>query len=139
GLLGVYGTAKAIAPELARGGKAAASADLYAAGCLLYEVLTGRPPFVGKTAIDVVAQHLVSEPSPPSEHAPRGWVAKELNEIVLKALAKEPADRWPSAEAFREALESIGRASIPPAAREKKDLDEKAFEAAAKALKKDPA
>src|SRR5690606_28535663 len=64
---------------------------------------------------------------------------KELDEIVLKALAKEPADRWPSAEAFREALESIGRASIPPAAREKKDLDEKAFEAAAKALKKDPA
>ncbi|HJL15429.1 MAG TPA: protein kinase [Sandaracinaceae bacterium LLY-WYZ-13_1] len=139
GLLPVFGTPKAIAPELARGAGATASSDLYAAGCLLYEALTGRPPFEGETAIDVVAQHLASEPEPPSAHAPRGWVAKELDGIVLRAIAKDPTDRYADAAAFREALESIGRASIPPAAREKKDLDEKAFDEAAKALKEKPA
>ena len=138
GLHPIYGTAKAIAPEVARGGRATPAADLYAVGCLLYEALTGRPPFVGETAIDVVAQHLVSEPDPPSEHAPRGWVVKDLNAIVLKALAKKPEDRYPNAAAFREALESIGRASIPPAAREKKDLDQAAFDEAAEALRNDP-
>jgi serine/threonine protein kinase/lipopolysaccharide biosynthesis regulator YciM len=138
GLHPIYGTAKSIAPELARGGRADAASDLYAIGCLLYEALTGRPPFTGLTAIDVVAKHLTTDPEPPSAHAPRGWVAKELDEIVLKAIAKEPKDRYLSASAFRESLEMIGRASIPPAARDKKDLDEKAFEAAAKALEADP-
>src|SRR4029078_4001361 len=53
GLLPVFGTAKNIAPEIARGGKVEPSADLYAVGCLLYELLTGKPPFTGTTAIDV--------------------------------------------------------------------------------------
>src|SRR5690606_24646837 len=138
GLLPVFGTAKSIAPELARGGAATPDSDLYAAGCMLYEVLTGRPPFVGDTAIDVVAKHLVVEPEPPSAHAPRGWVPKELEQTVLKALARNPKDRYPNATACREALESIGRASVPPEARKREALDEKAFEEAAKKLEEDP-
>lgn len=138
GLHPVFGTAKAIAPELARGGRASPASDLYAVGCLLYEVLSGRAPFVGDTGIDVVAQHLLGEPDPPSEHAPRGWVAKELDAIVLKALSKDPSERYETAEAFREAIESIGRASIPPEAREKKPLDEDRFDAAMSELLGDP-
>ncbi len=138
GLLPVFGTAKAIAPELARGGVATAASDLYAVGCLLYEVLTGRPPFVGKTAIDVVAQHLVSEPEPPSKHAPRGWVVKDVDDIVLRTLAKDPKDRFPTAIAMRDAIESIGRASIPPAARAQEELDKTAFEEAAALLLDSP-
>ncbi len=138
GLHPVFGTAKAIAPELARGGRANPSTDLYAVGCLVYEALTGRAPFVGATGIDVVAQHLVKEPEAPSGIAPRGWVAKELDAIVLKALAKDPKDRYPSAEAFKEAIESIGRASIPPEARDKKPLDEEAFDLASAELLESP-
>lgn len=139
GPLSIFGTPKSIAPELARGGRASADSDLYAVGCMLYEVLSGRPPFVGDTAIDVVAKHLVVDAEPPSAHAPRGWIPKELDEVVLRSIAKDPSDRYADAAAFREALESIGRASIPPEARKKEPLDEAAFEKAAKELRGAPA
>lgn len=139
GLLPIFGTPKAIAPELARGGRASFGSDLYAVGCMLYEVLTGRAPFEGDTAIDVVAKHLVVDPEAPSAHAPRGWVPKELDEVVLRALAKDPGERYADAAAFREALDSIGRASIPPEARKKEDLDQKAFDEAVKKLAAKPA
>lgn len=139
GILPIFGTAKGIAPELARGGRATPESDLYAVACMLYEVLTGRPPFVGETAIDVVAKHIVVEPEAPSTHAPRGWVSKELDAIVLRALAKDPAERYADAAAFRGALEAIGRSSIPPEARKKQELDTKAFDAARKKLEEKPA
>lgn len=138
GALPVFGTAKVLAPELARGGGSSASADLYAVGCLLYEVLTGRPPFTGSTSIEVVAYHVVSDPTPPSVHAPRGWVSKELDAIVLRVLSKDPKERYKDAASFREAMESIGRASIPPEARKVEPLDEPAFEKAANALREKP-
>ncbi|MCZ7686621.1 MAG: protein kinase [Sandaracinaceae bacterium] len=138
GALPVVGTPKALAPEVARGGAPEVEADLYAVGCLLYEVLTGRAPFVGDNAMDVIAQHLVKEAEPPSAHAPRGWVPKELDDIVLQALAKDPSERYLSATLFREAIESIGRASIPPEARKKEALDEGAFDAAVEKLKAEP-
>lgn len=134
----LLGSGKGVAPELARGGRANAASDLYAVGCLLYEALTGRAPYAGDTAIDVVAQHLAAEPAAPSEHAPRGWVAKELDEIVLKAIAKNQPERYADAAAFAEALESIGRTSIPPEAREKKELDQDALDAATDALLEAP-
>lgn len=134
GVFPVAGAAKAIAPEHARAGRAVPSADLYAAGTLLYEVLTGKPPFAGDSAYDVIAQHFTTEPEAPSSVAPRGWVSKELDGIVLRALAKKVADRYESATAFREALEMIGRASIPPEARKKEPLDQAAFDKAKAAL-----
>lgn len=138
GILPVFGTAKSIAPEQARGGRLDARSDVYAVGTLLYETLTGKPPFTGTSAIDIVLQHIGSEPVEPSKVAPRGWVAKELDVIILKALAKEPAARYQSASELREAIEAVGRSSVRPPASETA-LDEKAFTAAAEALKANPA
>ncbi len=129
GIIPIAGTAKAFAPEQARAGIASPSSDVYAVGCLLFEVLSGKPPFAG-TAIDVIAQHFTKEAEAPSAVAPRGWVTRELDAIILRALAKSPADRYASAAQLREAIESIGRASIPPEARKKAPLDEGAFDAA---------
>ncbi len=139
GVLAIAGTAKGFAPEHARSGAASPSSDLYATACLLFECLTGRAPFTGQSAIDVIAAHLTTPAPAPSTLAPRGWVARELDDILAKALAKDPAERHASATALREALESIGRASIPPEARKKEDLDVAAFDAAKSALLAAPA
>ncbi|GAB4197689.1 MAG: hypothetical protein OHK0013_06100 [Sandaracinaceae bacterium] len=138
GVFPVAGSAKAIAPEHARLGQAVPSADVYAVGTLLYEILTGKTPFSGE-ALDVVAHHLTSEPEPPSTVAPRGWVSKELDAIVLRALAKSPSERFASAAALREALERIGRTSVPPEAMKKEALDRRAFDEAKAALLAKPA
>lgn len=137
-LFTVFGTAKAIDPELARGGRPTPGTDLYALATLLYEVVAGRPPFTGKTAMDVVAQHLITEAAPPSQHAPRGWIPKELDEILTRALAKEPKDRFESAAQLLEALESVGRAARESRTGVKQDLDQAAFAAAADALRSAP-
>ena len=137
GLFAFIGTPKALAPELARGKAPSVQSDVYAAGVLLYEVLSGRPPFKGETAIDVVAQHVTVDPEPPSAHAPRGWIPKELDELVLKALAKDPTKRWKSARDMIEAFESVGRGKADKKA-DKQPLDEKAFDAAAAALREVP-
>ena len=135
GILPIFGTAKAIDPQLARGHGFGAHTDLYAAGAMLYEVLAGRPPFIGDSAIDVVAKHLWTEAEAPSTHAPRGWVPSELDAVVLKALAKEPAERYPSATALLRALET---ATVVAAKIQKTDLDKEAFAQAAEKLRKKP-
>lgn len=129
GLLAVLGTAKALAPEQARGVEPDARTDIYQMGTLMYEALTGRPPFVGDSAIDVIAQHLATVPEPPSARARKGWVLDALDELVLRALAKDPDDRFQSAKAMLDALDAVaGR----PVAR--KPLDEPAFAEASRAL-----
>lgn len=109
GILPMIGTAKAIAPEQARGAGGDPRSDLYAMGTLMYETLTGRPPFVGDSAIDVIAQHLSQTPEPPSVYARKGWVSDALDELVLRALAKDPGDRPQSAEDMIEALDQAVR------------------------------
>ncbi len=137
GVVPVAGSAKAFAPEQAKIGAATPSSDVYAVGALMFEVLTGKPPFAG-SAIEVVAQHLTKEPDAPSSVAPRGWVSKEVDAIVLRALEKSPASRYGLATELREAIESIGRASIPPEARRKEALDQSAFDRAVDSLAADP-
>jgi serine/threonine-protein kinase len=111
----VIGTAQYLSPEQARGETVDARSDLYSTGCLLFELLTGRPPFMGDSPVAVAYQH-VREPAPtPSSFA--SDVPDSLDRITLKALAKDREDRYSSAAEFRADLESAargGRVSAPP-------------------------
>ncbi|MDT0344826.1 Stk1 family PASTA domain-containing Ser/Thr kinase [Streptomyces litchfieldiae] len=91
----VIGTAHYFSPEQARGEKVDTRSDLYSTGCLLYELLTARPPFTGDSPVSVAYQHVSEEPPPPSVHAP--GIAPDIDAIVLKSLAKERDYRYQSA------------------------------------------
>jgi len=137
GVLPLFGTAKAMSPEQARGQALDARSDLYAFGALLFEVLSGKTPFSGRSAIDIVLQHVSEAPPAPSSVAPRGWITRELDEIVQRCLAKDPADRYASAGAIREALDTLARQSMRPPT-EKSSFDAKEFEAARELLLAEP-
>ena len=95
----VIGTAQYLSPEQARGERVDARSDLYSTGCLLYELLTGRPPFTGDSPVAIAYQHVRENPVPPSMIDPElpGWA----DPIVLKAMAKDPAQRYQSAGEMR--------------------------------------
>ncbi|OKJ16672.1 Stk1 family PASTA domain-containing Ser/Thr kinase [Kitasatospora sp. CB01950] len=99
----VIGTAQYLSPEQAKGETVDARSDLYSTGCLLYELLTVRPPFVGDSPVAVAYQHVREEPSPPSVYDPE--VRPEIDAIVLKALAKERDYRYQSADEMRDDIE----------------------------------
>jgi len=99
----VMGTAQYLSPEQARGEVVDARSDLYSTGCLLYELLTGRPPFQGDSPVSVAYQHVSETPLPPSQIDPA--VPPSLDPLVLKALAKDPNDRYQSAADFRADVE----------------------------------
>ncbi|WP_431043334.1 protein kinase domain-containing protein [Streptomyces sp. P1-3] len=96
----VMGTPQYLSPEQALGKAVDHRSDLYATGCLLYELLALRPPFVGETPLSVVYQHVQDVPVPPSEISD-GAVPPELDGMVMRALAKDPDDRFQSAEEMR--------------------------------------
>ncbi len=100
----VIGTAQYLSPEQARGETVDARSDIYSAGCLLYELLVGRPPFVGDSPVSVAYQHVREAPVPPSQLDP--VISADIDAVTLKALAKDPADRYQSA---REMKSDIGR------------------------------
>ncbi|MDX2729136.1 protein kinase domain-containing protein [Streptomyces sp. PA03-2a] len=95
----VMGTPQYLSPEQALGKAVDHRSDLYATGCLLYELLALRPPFTGETPLSVVYQHVQDIPVPPSEVA--GAVPPELDGLVMRSLAKDPDDRFQSAEEMR--------------------------------------
>jgi eukaryotic-like serine/threonine-protein kinase len=95
----VIGTAQYLSPEQARGERVDARSDLYSTGCLLYELLTGRPPFTGDSPVAIAYQHVKEDPIPPSRIDPE--VPAWADAIVLKAMAKDPADRYQSAAEMR--------------------------------------
>jgi serine/threonine-protein kinase len=95
----VIGTAQYLSPEQARGERVDARSDLYSTGCLLYELLTGRPPFTGDSPVAIAYQHVKEEPVPPSQIDPA--VPHWADAIVLKAMRKDPADRYQSAGEMR--------------------------------------
>ncbi|MDJ0340290.1 protein kinase [Streptomyces sp. H10-C2] len=95
----VMGTPQYLSPEQALGKAVDYRSDLYATGCMLYELLALRPPFMGETPLSVVYQHVQDEPQVPSTVSDR--VPPELDGLVLRALAKHPDDRFQSAEEMR--------------------------------------
>ena len=96
----VIGTAQYLSPEQARGEPVDARSDIYSAGCLLYELLTGRPPFLGDSPVSVAYQHVREMPIPPSQLD--ADITPEMDAITMKALAKSPDDRYQSAKAMRD-------------------------------------
>ncbi|MFI5644905.1 Stk1 family PASTA domain-containing Ser/Thr kinase [Kitasatospora sp. NPDC051705] len=99
----VIGTAQYLSPEQAKGEQVDARSDLYSTGCLLYELLTVRPPFVGDSPVAVAYQHVREEAQPPSVFDPE--VRPEIDAIVLKALAKERDYRYQTADEMRDDIE----------------------------------
>ncbi len=99
----VMGTAQYLSPEQARGEVVDARSDLYSTGCLLYELLTGRPPFTGDSPVSVAYQHVSEKPIPPSQVDPA--VPANLDALVMKSLAKSPDDRYQTAADFRNDVE----------------------------------
>jgi serine/threonine-protein kinase len=91
----VIGTAQYLSPEQARGERVDARSDLYSTGCLMYELLTGRPPFTGDSPVAIAYQHVRENPIPPSQIDPS--LPPWADSIVLKAMAKAPSDRYQSA------------------------------------------
>ena len=95
----VIGTAQYLSPEQARGESVDARSDVYATGCVLYELLCGHPPFVGDSPVSVAYQHVREDPKPPS--ASNRDLPPQVDAVVLKALAKNPANRYQSAAEMR--------------------------------------
>ncbi len=120
----VFGTPRYMSPEQAQAKPLDARSDLYSLGVLLYQMLVGRAPFVDDDAVVVMARHIKSAPVPPMDAAPDAGIPLPVSELVLRALAKDPADRPQSAKAFILELEravdtarrSGDRAGIAPGA-----------------------
>ncbi|MEV3937272.1 Stk1 family PASTA domain-containing Ser/Thr kinase [Glycomyces sp. NPDC049804] len=98
----VIGTAQYLSPEQARGETVDARSDVYAVGCVLYELLVGHPPFTGDNPVSVAYQHVREEARPPSELNPN--VPDSVDAVIMKALAKNPENRYHSAGEMREDL-----------------------------------
>jgi beta-lactam-binding protein with PASTA domain/predicted Ser/Thr protein kinase len=99
----VVGTAQYLSPEQARGETVDSRSDVYSTGCLLYELLTGRPPFVGDSPVAVAYQHVREQASPPSDLDDQ--LDPEIDAIVMKSLAKRVEDRYQSAAAMKADIE----------------------------------
>lgn len=103
----VLGTADYLSPEQARGETLTASSDLYSLGVVMFEMLTGRPPFVGPTAVSIAMQH--ASASPPSLRQFNPSVPQALEQLILRTLQKEPEDRFRSAAEMQQALRNCAR------------------------------
>ncbi len=103
----IVGTAQYLSPEQARGAPVDPRSDLYSLGIVLYEMLTGKVPFTGDTPVEIAMKHLTQVPEPPSELRPE--VPHDLDAVVMRSLAKEPEQRYESAEEMDADLARVAR------------------------------
>lgn len=103
----VLGTADYLSPEQARGETLTASSDLYSLGVVMFEMLTGRPPFVGPTAVSIAMQHASANPPPLRQF--NHTIPSALEQLVIRTLQKEPEDRFSSAAEMQRALRQCAR------------------------------
>jgi eukaryotic-like serine/threonine-protein kinase len=106
----VLGTAAYLSPEQAQGTTVDARSDIYSLGCVLYEMVAGRPPFTGDSPVAIAYAHVNDPPDPPSVHRP--GVPPELEAVTMRALAKDPDDRYGSAAELRDALAAARAAGV---------------------------
>ncbi|MDT5260062.1 MAG: eukaryotic-like serine/threonine-protein kinase, partial [Mycobacterium sp.] len=109
----VIGTAQYLSPEQARGESVDARSDVYSLGCVLYEILTGEPPFTGDSPVAVAYQHVREDPVPPSKR--HEGISADLDAVVLKALAKNPDNRYQTAAEMRADLVRVHNGETPEA------------------------
>ncbi|GAA1211240.1 Stk1 family PASTA domain-containing Ser/Thr kinase [Rhodoglobus aureus] len=107
----IVGTAQYFSPEQARGESVDARSDLYSTGVVLFELLTGQPPFTGENPVAVAYQHVNSEAIPPSTST--AAVSPALDAVVLRSLSKDRFDRYQSAAEFRTEVESAAAGAVP--------------------------
>ncbi len=119
----VVGTAQYLSPEQARGEQVDARSDVYAAGCVLYELITGDPPFTGDSPVAVAYQHVREDPTPPSHQNQQ--VSPAMDAVVLKAMSKNPANRYQSAAEMRTDLVRVlnGQRQMAPVVMTDADRD----------------
>lgn len=113
----VIGTAQYLSPEQARGESVDARSDLYSAGCLMYELFTARPPFIGDSPVSVAYQHVREEPKPASQFNPE--VSPALDAVLKRALEKDRQDRFQDAVAFSTALQDARRGVVLASSQER--------------------
>ena len=121
----VIGTAQYLSPEQARGESVDARSDVYSLGCVLYEILTGEPPFTGDSPVAVAYQHVREDPVPPSKR--HEGISADLDAVVLKALAKNPENRYQTAAEMRADLVRVHNGETPEAPKVFTDAERSSF------------
>ncbi|MCU1279314.1 MAG: serine/threonine protein kinase, partial [bacterium] len=111
----IFGTPEYMSPEQAKGDKPDHRVDIYAAGCILYEMLTGDVPFHAETFMGVLTKHMFENPEPPSVRNPNASIAPDVEEVCLKALAKDRDQRYQTMKELAVALEACAGGDLSAA------------------------
>ena len=112
----MVGTVSYMPPEQAMGGEVTPRADFYSLGAMLYEMVTGRPPFLGDDSVAIIGQHINTPPVAPTWH--NGQCPRPLEALILRLLAKDPSERPQSASDVLAALDGLDLSEGPPLERE---------------------